>query len=84
LLESTGNQSIRLTLITSCKTAGVEQPFKIGINVWENYNVETHPEVIPEVPLTAELFPEMLIGEVGQFKDLMHEEGKEVQEEKVE
>jgi len=43
--------------VPSGKPSGVKQSFKIGIQVGEDYNVETCPEMIPEVPLTAELFP---------------------------
>jgi hypothetical protein len=40
--------------------------------------------VIPEVPLAAQLLSASLVEPVGQFKDLMHEEGEEIQKEEVE
>ena len=40
--------------------------------------------MIPEVPLAAELCSQLLVDRVGKLKELMHEEGEEIEKEEVE
>ncbi len=68
----------------SGELAGIEHPFKITVDVGERENVEGRPEMVPEVSLAPELRPELLIDDISQLENLMHEEGEEVQKEEVE
>jgi hypothetical protein len=54
------------------------------VPVREDEGVAEHTDVVPEVLLTPNILPEPLIGPVGEFEDLVEEEGEEVEEKKVE
>jgi hypothetical protein len=59
-------------------------PFEQDLPVGKDEHPHGDPEVIPEISLAAGLHPARLIKTVGQFEDLVHGEGEEVQKEEVE
>ena len=59
---------------------GGEKPPEVSVQIRGNHDDET----CPEVPLAAELLPELLGGDTGELKYLVDEKGTEVQKEEVE
>lgn len=66
------------------KSDGGMDPGKQGFPIREDEHPHGHSQMVPEIPFTPQFLSARPVEFVGQFEDLMHEEGKKVQKEEVE